>query len=698
MGRSRRRPSREAIRRERQQRQQVWLALGVILLLAAGLRFWQLGTMPPGLYHDEAYNGLDALALNRGETFPLFHEGWELYAAEAHAERPAQETRFPVFFEGNYGREPLHIYLMALSIRLFGATPFALRAVPAASGVLAMLMTFLATQTLLGSRAEHGQRESWPPVVVALVAALVLVLLFPAVHFSRFALRMMPFVVVEVAVVWAFWRGVNEPAGQRATLWFLLAGALLGLALYIYAVARLLPLLFVCFVPLWFWLDPAARTHWRRVAVMAVTAFVTALPLLIFFARYPYFFIFRIGYVANKGLGTFEGRPWLTWLYNIGRVVRGLFWQGETHLRHNLPGRPYLDPIQALFFVLGLVATVRAWASPQRLRYLFLWLWLIIMLLPSILSGDAPHFGRMSGAAPPLAILIALGAAWAWERLVAVCWTGIQVRPLAVAVLLLAALISAGLTIRDYFGRYRNHPQLAADFYLDEWRLGQAAAAEPAGTMLYLTPTQEEMATIYFALGGERTAIANYNGGVGAVPAGQPNQPAVYFLRPGETAALERLQNYFPDGQVEETEFQATLFRVPAGVPRLPGSNPTDAGFSNGTDTLALLDWTVTEVEEGEDTLFVTLYWQAAGPVAQRYTAYVHLLDEAGSLLAQDDHQPAGFPTIDWRPGEIVADTFTLLLPDTAGTFTVQTGFYDALTLAPLGELLVLGRVTVADE
>ena len=115
----------------------VGILLLAVLLLATFFRFWRLDSMPPGLYHDEAYNGLDALSLNQGETFPQFYEGWELYAADAHAGRPAEESRFPIFFEGNYGREPLHIYLMALSVFLFGATPFAIRAVPAAAGVLA---------------------------------------------------------------------------------------------------------------------------------------------------------------------------------------------------------------------------------------------------------------------------------------------------------------------------------------------------------------------------------------------------------------------------------------------------------------------------------------------------------------------------------------------------------------------------------
>ena len=43
---------------------------------------------------------------------------------------------------------------------------------------------------------------------------------------------------------------------------------------------------------------------------------------------------------------------------------------------------------------------------------LFPLLWLLVMLLPTILSGDAPHFGRMTGAAPVIAIFIGLGAEW----------------------------------------------------------------------------------------------------------------------------------------------------------------------------------------------------------------------------------------------------------------------------------------------
>ena len=41
------------------------------LSVAAVLRFWQLDQVPPGLYRDEAFNGLDALKVLAGEHADL---------------------------------------------------------------------------------------------------------------------------------------------------------------------------------------------------------------------------------------------------------------------------------------------------------------------------------------------------------------------------------------------------------------------------------------------------------------------------------------------------------------------------------------------------------------------------------------------------------------------------------------------------
>jgi 4-amino-4-deoxy-L-arabinose transferase-like glycosyltransferase len=652
------------------------LLLLLVLAVAGAMRLWQLETLPPGLYHDEAYNGLDALALLRGETFPRFHEGWELYAADAHAGAPPAPTRWPVFFEGNYGREPLHIYLMALSIAVFGATPFAIRLVPAVAGVLAVTTTYLAAGALLPRR--------WSPRA-PLAAAFALAVFFPALHFSRFGIRAMLFLPLATLCVHAFWRAYAHEAARGRTwyLWWAAAGFWLGLSLYTYAAARLFPLLFALFVPAWL---GRSRPRWQAtfpgIALMATVSLATSAPLLLFFIRYPYYFTFRIAYVASRGRGVVEGKPWLTWLYNSGRVVRGLLWHGEEHLRHNLPGRPFLDPVQAGLVIAGAVAVVRAarrrLASDDGLRALFLGLWLLVMLLPSILSGDAPHFGRLSGAAPPLAILAGAGVELVRRRLAG------RVQPVAVHLLLLGLLAaSAAMTIRDYFGRYAQHPGLAAAFYLDDWRLGKYAAEQIPAYDVYLTPTQEEMATLYFAV-GEPDELHSFSRVGGALPLGRTGRPPLYLLRQPSEDALEQLLARIPQAERLETGTAAVAVR---------SAGPIDGARPTGTwaGAIALQSW---EVDAAADVLLVRLRWQALANLERDYIVFVHLVDEGGEIVTQVDRPPAGYPTSDWRRNELIEDTLALALPRdlASGSYQIRTGFYFLPTQEPLGQPLLLAK------
>ena len=87
------------------------LPVGVLLItaLAAFLRFWQLDRIPPGFHYDEAFEALEA---------------WRVLT---------QRGYHPIFFPGNFGVEPMFIYLTSLAFRLFGETPTVMRGVAALS-------------------------------------------------------------------------------------------------------------------------------------------------------------------------------------------------------------------------------------------------------------------------------------------------------------------------------------------------------------------------------------------------------------------------------------------------------------------------------------------------------------------------------------------------------------------------------------
>jgi hypothetical protein len=101
-----------------------------------------------------------------------------------------------------------------------------------------------------------------------------------------------------------------------------------------------------------------------------------------------------------------------------------------------------------------------------------------------------------------------------------------------------------------------------------------------------------------------------------------------------------------------------------------------NAAFGNEV-TLAGYDWNMNT--EGLVT-GVTLYWQTDRPPVNDYTIFVHLLDEAGSLVAQADGPPANgaYPTSLWEPGEIIVDKHEL--PITHNGSRLLVGLYEPVT------------------
>ncbi len=111
-------------------------------------------------------------------------------------------------------------------------------------------------------------------------------------------------------------------------------------------------------------------------------------------------------------------------------------------------------------------------------------------------------------------------------------------------------------------------------------------------------------------------------------------------------------------------------------------------------DRLAVVGWSLhapPELKPG-DTLGLTVVWQAQQKVTADYTAFAHLVDEAGRGWAGDDHQPHGslYPTSRWGAHEMVRDTFTLTVPADApsGLYTIEIGWYNLETRErlPVGE------------
>ncbi len=119
-------------------------------------------------------------------------------------------------------------------------------------------------------------------------------------------------------------------------------------------------------------------------------------------------------------------------------------------------------------------------------------------------------------------------------------------------------------------------------------------------------------------------------------------------------------------------------------------SQPANLGGRIG---LVGADLAPSPVQSG-DKLAVVLYWRALAEMDVPYTVFVHLLGPDGRVVAGHDGEPVGGtrPTTGWVPGEYIADTHELIIPDELdpGEYAVEVGMYDA-GLPALPRLPVLG-------
>jgi hypothetical protein len=102
-----------------------------------------------------------------------------------------------------------------------------------------------------------------------------------------------------------------------------------------------------------------------------------------------------------------------------------------------------------------------------------------------------------------------------------------------------------------------------------------------------------------------------------------------------------------------------------------------------GANLVALVGYDLANLNlKPNETLKLTLYWQARGKIARPYTVFVHLLDKDGKVVAQKDAQPANGarPTTGWVANEYIADVYELpLKADTPpGKYQIEIGWYDA--------------------
>ena len=159
--------------------------------------------------------------------------------------------------------------------------------------------------------------------------------------------------------------------------------------------------------------------------------------------------------------------------------------------------------------------------------------------------------------------------------------------------------------------------------------------------------------------------------------------------------AGDAVQMWHASQQTLDTGFHMATFDVPAessgctllpgepgcrevwiGTPRLQFEEEDQQPGGVFGDKMRLVSWQVMGDEAG--TLILDLNWQALAADRADYTAFVHLLDAEGNLVAQWDGSPGpdGQPTSSWRQNGTRWQRVTLGGDVEPGSYQVYVGMY----------------------
>jgi hypothetical protein len=343
-------------------RHQKWIILG-ILLIGIFLRFWNLTGLFDGVYHDEAYSGLDGIAIR--------------YFGER-----------PVFLNWNAGGEALVAYLVAASSFIFHNTTFAVRTVEATAGCLTLVLFYLFLKETFNSR-------------LALLGLFLLAFSKHHLIYSRFGIWVNLVPLFELATLYFLRRGLKSV--QQANLNFIIGGLIAGLGFYTYIAYRIFPLVAIAFL-----LDPAnrklARKHLSGLTVAFSVCCLILLPITVYFLRNPSAVTNRMEMISIWQIKRIP-LPYL--LADSVRWTLGMFtFIGDSIPRHNVLSEPMLSPFTTAFFWIGILLSI---ANIHRPFGSFILVYFAVGLLPGIFSIQAPHAGRALAALPPALIFCSLG-------------------------------------------------------------------------------------------------------------------------------------------------------------------------------------------------------------------------------------------------------------------------------------------------
>ncbi len=632
----------------------------LIAIVAIAWRVYAIDRLPPGLFGDEAVEGLDALDVLAGN--------------------------FQIWFHAHLGREPIYVYLVALSYALFGVSPLATRLPALLAGILTVLATYFLVREWARGLLDRPRAHR-----LALLTTTLIAISFWHIQMTRNAHRDTLLPLVEAMGYLLLWRAFRTHDWKM----YAGAGAVLGLAIYTYSPGRFVGVLVALFVIIeflvWWFVDRRRRTEDEKntvvghpssvigLAVAAIVALIVMLPLGIYFTQNPAQFSRRFDSTSIFD----QSDPALALASSVAGnlaqfVVPGAGYQSK---HYNLPGKPIFDLFLAPWFIAGVVIALRRLKQPQ---YRFLLLWFAVMCVPAFLTADMiPKGVRVLGVVPGIFIFPALAMDGLLERAFnaslheAIGTTDrarlnrMEVAPpqpfaivAATGLIVFSLMSSAMWTTYDYFVAWANHPDLPLAFDADQVEVADFIRRQPPTQPIHIAYEVYRAPTLMLL--GERVPTSRYvdratrfkESDARTTLIANPN--ALYIFIRDYAPPENWLTRLAPQAtRVGQGEYFVAYRLNDMVLPR----NALQVDFN---PYLKLVG--VSQFDDG-----VALYWQVMALPDDRQDLNTTLLlsDEQGNAVTQDKRR-FGAPPLEWTIGDLIVEWYAREIPAHATQFSIE--------------------------
>lgn len=496
-------------------------AWGLLLLAATGLvlffRFYRLDAIPSEMVSDHAEKYKDVFDVLKG------HWG--------------------IFFPNNGGREALQFYLVSALHQWFGMgfNFLTLKVATSIAGLLALPFLYL-----LGK--EVGSRR------IGLLAFTLAGVAYWTNVVSRSGMRLPFYFLFTAATLYFLLRALRS--GQTKD--FILTGLALGLSFYGYSADRILPLVVVVAVGL-FWLHPQAGgrrlSTVGQAAVLVLFAFVVFLPLLGYISTDPTGFSARMTSRMGATEAPLPGPAGEIFFNNLLRALAMFSGSAGVVWNVSIPDYPALGVVSGALFYLGAALVFFRYLRRRHWLDLFLLLAIPLLMLPSILSlafpNENPNLYRTGGAMVPVFLLVGIaldGLMSAFESGLGRKWGS----RLAWAVALLLVAWSSRQEYDLLFNKYNEQYTRSA------WNTSEMGAVikdfsatfgRPENAWLMGYPHWADTRLIALNAG---TPLRDYALFIDGLPATKEVPGAKLFIvHPQDEAAQEALRQTYPDGWLQ---------------------------------------------------------------------------------------------------------------------------------------------------